>query len=121
MVIRERSALPVILLTLLLGLLMQGMLAGLLFTTLSFEWIYRGLYVLALLLNLMVVHRVNPGSLVASGVVLSPMIMATFATWLVISDQFLASPLALLMLPLAHSVVCVFLLGLRGPPPGGID
>jgi hypothetical protein len=120
-VIRERSALPVILLTLLLGLLMQGMLAGLLFTTLGFEFIYRGLYVLALLLNLRVVVRVNPASLVASCVVLSPMAMATFATWLIISDQFMAGPLALLMLPLLHCVVCVFLLGLRAPPPGGID
>lgn len=110
----ERSALPALLLTLLLGLLMQGMLAGLHFASGRTEWVYRTLYLLALLLNLLAVRRLNPATLSAAVLPLAPIVMAVAVTYLSISDAEAPSQLTLLMLPIVHGAAagCMLLLPL---------
>jgi hypothetical protein len=103
-VIMERSALPALLLTLLLGLLMQAMLAGARYATEQGEWLYRSLYLIALAFNLGAVRRVNPPSLRSACVLLAPMVLTLVCTWLVVEDKSHAAVM-LLVLPIAHALV----------------
>lgn len=98
----ERSALPALLLTLLLGLLMQGMLAGLRFASAQSEWLYRSLYLVALLLNLLAVRRFNPPSISAAVLPLAPIVMAVAITFLSVGDPEAPSQITLLILPVVH-------------------
>ncbi|WP_342113954.1 hypothetical protein [Pseudoduganella sp. OTU4001] len=98
----ERSALPVLLLTLLLGLLMQGMLAGLHFATARSEWMYRTLYLVALLLNLLAVRRLNPASVGDAVLPLAPIVMAVAITYFAVSDPEAPAQVTLLLLPIVH-------------------
>lgn len=110
-VIMERSALPALLLTLLLGLLMQGMLAGLHFATARSEWVYRTLYLVALLLNLLAVRRLNPANLPAAVLPLAPIVMAVAITYFTVSDPDAPAQITLL-LPVVHGAAagCMLLL-----------
>lgn len=112
--IMERSALPALLLTLLLGLLMQGMLAGLHFATARSEWLYRSLYLLALLLNLLAVRRLNPANLSEAVLPLAPMVMAVAITYFSVSDPEAPAQITLLLLPIVHgaAAACMLLLPL---------
>jgi len=107
-VIMERSALPALLLTLLLGLLMQAMLAGARFATEQGEWLYRSLYLIALAFNAGAVRRINPPNFRNACIVLAPMMLALIGTWLVVEDQGHAAVM-LLVLPLAHALVAAYL------------
>jgi len=98
----ERSALPALLLTLLLGLLMQGMLASVHYATADSEWLYRTLYLVALLLNLLAVRHLNPPSVGAAVLPLAPIVMAVAITFFSISDPEAPSQLTLLLLPIVH-------------------
>lgn len=98
----ERSVLPVLLLTLLLGLLMQGMLAGLHFASARLEWLYRTLYLVALMLNLLAVRRLNPATLSAAVLPLAPIVMAVAITYFSVSDPAAPLELALVLLPIVH-------------------
>ena len=111
----ERSALPALLLTLLLGLLMQGMLAGLHFSTARAEWVYRTLYLVALLLNLLAVRRLNPASLSAAVLPLAPIVLAVAITYLSLSDGEAPAQVTLLLLPIVHgaAAACMLLLPLE--------
>jgi len=113
-VIMERSALPALLLTLLLGLLMQGMLAGLHFATARSEWLYRSLYMVALLLNLLAVRRLNPANLSEAVLPLAPMVMAVAITYFSVSDPDAPAQITLLLLPIVHGAAagCMLLLPL---------
>jgi hypothetical protein len=104
----ERSALPALLLALLLGLLMQAMLASARFATEQGEWLYRCFYLIALGLNLGAVRRVNPPSFRSACVVLSPMVLAVAGTWLSIEDEGHATVM-LLVLPAVHSLVAGYM------------
>jgi hypothetical protein len=106
----ERSVLPVLLLTLLLGLLMQGMLAGLHFATARSEWIYRSLYLVALLLNLLAVRRLNPATLSAAVLPLAPIVMAVAITYFSVSDPEAPLQLALVLLPIVHGAAAASML-----------
>ena len=98
----ERSALPALLLTVLLGLLMQGMLAGLHYASARPEWVYRTLYLLALLLNLLAVRRLNPATLAAAVLPLAPIVMAVAITYFSVSDPESPAQVTLLLLPIVH-------------------
>lgn len=106
----ERSALPVLLLTLLLGLLMQGMLTGLHFASVTSEWLYRTLYLVALLLNLLAVRRLNPATVSAARLPLAPIVMAVAITYLSLSDPEAPAQLTLLLLPIVHGAAAGFML-----------
>lgn len=110
----ERSALPALLLTLLLGLLMQGMLAGLHFASSRAEWVCRTLYLVALLLNLLAVRRLNPATLSAAVLPLAPIVMAVALTYYAASDAEAPTQLTLLLLPIVHGAAagCMLLLPL---------
>lgn len=112
--IMERSALPALLLTLLLGLLMQGMLAGVHFATARSEWVYRALYLVALLLNLLAVRRLNPANLSAAVLPLAPIVMAVAITYFSVSDPEAPAQITLLLLPIVHGAAagCMLLLPL---------
>lgn len=111
----ERSALPVLLLTLLLGLLMQGMLAGLHFATARSEWVYRTLYLVALLLNMFAVRRLNPANIAAAVLPLAPIVMAVAITYFSVSDPDAPAQVTLLVLPIVHGAAagCMLLLPLE--------
>lgn len=111
----ERSALPALLFTLLLGLLMQGMLAGLNFATARSEWVYRTLYLVALLFNLLAVRRLNPATVAAAVLPLAPIVMAVAITYLSISDPEAPSQLTLMLLPIVHGAAagCMLLMPLE--------
>jgi hypothetical protein len=111
----ERSALPALLLTLLLGLLMQGMLAGLHFSAGRSEWVIRSLYMVALLLNLLAVRRLNPGTVSAAVLPLSPIVMAVAITYFSASDPEAPPLVTLLLLPIVHgaAAACMLLLPLE--------
>ncbi|MCE3262818.1 MAG: hypothetical protein K0R43_1897 [Pseudoduganella sp.] len=106
----ERSVLPVLLLTLLLGLLMQGMLAGLHFDSPGVEWMYRSLYLAALLLNLLAVRRLNPATLSAAVLPLAPIVMAVAITYFSVSDPAAPLELALVLLPVVHGAAAASML-----------
>lgn len=114
--ILERSALPALLLTLLLGLLMQGMLAGLNFATSRSEWVCRGLYLAALAFNMLAVRRLNPATLAAAVLPLAPVVLAVAVTYFSVSDPEAPSQVTLLMLPIAHgaAAACMLLLPQQG-------
>ena len=111
----ERSALPVLLLTLLLGLLMQGMLAGLHFASARSEWVIRTLYLVALLLNMLAVRRLNPATLAAAVLPLAPIVMAVAITYFSVSDAEAPAQVTLLFLPIVHGAAagCMLLLPLE--------
>jgi len=111
----ERPALPALLLTLLFGLLMQGMLVGLQFATPRAEWVYRTLYLLALLLNILAVRRLNPSTVAAAVLPLAPIVMAVAITFFSVSDPEAPSQLTLLFVPIVHgaAVACMLLLPLE--------
>lgn len=106
--IMERSALPALLLTLLLGLLLQAMLAGARFATEQLEWVYRSLYVTALFLNLGAVRRVNPPSFRSAALLLIPMLAAVLGTWAIIEDTPHAAVM-LFVLPVVHTLVAAYI------------
>lgn len=114
--IMERSALPALLFTLLLGLLMQGMLAELHFATAQSEWVYRSLFLVALLLNMLAVRRLNPADIAASVLPLAPMVMAVAITYFSVSDPEAPALVTLLFLPIVHGAAagCMLLLPLEG-------
>lgn len=116
----ERSALPALLFTLLLGLLMQGMLASLHFATARSEWLYRTLYLAALLLNLLAVRRLNPATLSAAVLPLAPIVMAVAITYFSVSDPEAPALVTLLFLPIVHgaAAACMLLLPLDEDGPG---
>ncbi|WP_156409860.1 hypothetical protein [Duganella sp. Root198D2] len=111
----ERSALPALLLTLLLGLLMQGMLAGVHFSSVRSEWVYRTLYLVALLLNLLAVRRLNPATVSAAVLPLAPIVMAVAITYFSVSDPDAPAQVTLLLLPIVHgaAAACMLLLPLE--------
>lgn len=111
----ERSALPALLLTLLLGLLMQGMLAGLHFASPRSEWVYRTLYLVALLLNMLAVRRLNPATMAAAVLPLAPIVMAVAITYFSVSDPEAPAQVTLLFLPIVHGAAagCMLLLPLE--------
>ncbi len=117
----ERSALPALLLTLLLGLLMQGMLAGLHFASARSEWVCRTLYLVALLLNLLAVRRLNPASVSAAMLPLAPIVMAVVATYFLVSDPEAPVQFTLLLLPIVHGAAagCMLLLPLEDSDGSG--
>ncbi|WP_028100632.1 hypothetical protein [Pseudoduganella violaceinigra] len=108
----ERSALPALLLTLLLGLLMQGMLASAHFSTVRAESVYRILYLAALTLNLLAVRRLQPATLSAAVLPLAPIVMAVAITYFSVSDRDVPAQVTLLLLPIAHGAAagCMLLL-----------
>lgn len=111
----ERSALPALLLTLLLGLLMQGMLAGLHFASARYEWLCRTLYLAALVLNLLAVRRLNPPNIPAAALPLAPIVMAVAITYFSVSDPEAPAQVTLLLLPIVHgaAAACMLLLPLE--------
>jgi len=111
----ERSALPALLFTLLLGLLMQGMLAELHFATARSEWVYRTLYLVALVLNMFAVRRLNPPHISAAILPLAPMVMAVAITYFSVSDPEAPALVTLLFLPIVHgaAAACMLLLPLE--------
>lgn len=106
----ERSALPALLLTVLLGLLMQGMLAGLHYASARSEWVYRTLYLVALLLNLLAVRRLNPATLAAAVLPLAPIVMAVAITYFSVSDPEAPAQVTLLLLPIVHGAAAASML-----------
>jgi len=106
----ERPALPALLLTLLLGLLMQGMLAGLHYASPNAEWVFRTLYLVALLLNIFAVHRLNPPSAGAAVLPLAPISMAVAITYLSISGHEAPSQFTLLVVPIVHAAAAAVML-----------
>jgi len=108
-VIMERSALPALLLTLLLGLLMQAMLVDMRIASGQGEWVYRALYVIALAVNLAAVRRANPPTFRSACVVLAPMVLAVAATWLSITGDDAHAAIMLMVLPIVHTLVAGFL------------
>jgi len=108
----ERPALPALLLTLLLGLLMQAMLASARFAIEQTEWLYRSLYLISMALNLGAVRRVNPPSFRSACFLLAPMVLSLVATWLSIEDAAHAA-IMLLVLPVVHSLVAAWLCIMR--------
>ena len=111
----ERSALPALLFTLLLGLLMQGMLTELHFATGRSEWLYRSLYLVALVLNMLAVRRLNPPNIAAAVLPLAPMVMAVAITYFSVSDPQAPALVTLLFLPIVHgaAAACMLLLPLE--------
>jgi len=87
---------------------MQAMLAGARFATEQGEWLYRSVYVVAMLLNLGAVRRINPPSFRSATILLMPMVGAVLCTWLIIEDVPHAT-IMLLVLPLLHSAVAAYL------------
>ena len=98
----ERSALPALLLTLLLGLLMQGMLAGLHFASARYEWVCRTLYLVARVLHLLAVRRLNPANVSAAALPLAPIVMAVAITYFSVSAPDAPAQVTLLLLPIVH-------------------
>jgi len=108
----ERSALPALLLTLLLSLLMQAILAGASFTAEQNEWAYRSLYGVAMLLSLCAIRRVNPPSFRSATIMLVPTMAAVMSTWLIIEDTPHAAVM-LFVLPVVHALIAAYLLVMR--------
>jgi len=72
----KRSALPIFLLVLLIGLLVQGMLSRLSFAAATEEQLLRGLHLAALAANLAAVWRINPDSPRQAVLVLLPVLLS---------------------------------------------
>lgn len=106
----ERSALPALLFTLLLGLLLQGMLAELHFASAQSEWVYRTLYLVALLLNMLAVRRLNPANMAAAVLPLAPIVMAVAITYFSVSDPEAPALVTLLFLPIVHGAAAACML-----------
>ncbi|MTW13047.1 hypothetical protein GM658_20790 [Pseudoduganella eburnea] len=94
---------------------MQGMLAELHFATARSEWVYRTLYLLALLLNMLAVRRLNPATIGAAILPLAPIVMAVAITYFSVSDPEAPALVTLLFLPIVHGAAagCMLLLPLE--------
>ncbi len=72
----KREALPIFLLVLLIGVLVQGMLSRLSFEMVDEERLLRGLHLAALAANLAAVWRINPASAGQACLALLPIVLS---------------------------------------------
>ncbi len=108
----NRSTLPILLLVLLLGLLIQSMLFGVAYSSALEEWLLRGLNLLALGLNLVAVRRLDPATLSRTWAALAPVVISGVLHRVNIGNG--ESGLLIYCLPLLHGVLAWLLLRLPG-------
>lgn len=106
----NRSTLPILLLVLLLGLLIQSMLFGLVYDSALEEWTLRGLNLLALALNLLAVRRLDPATLTRTWAALAPVVISGVLHRINIGNG--DSAIIIFLLPLLHGVLSWLLLRL---------
>ncbi|WP_256079821.1 hypothetical protein [Massilia sp. YIM B04103] len=110
----NRSTLPILLLVLLLGLLIQSMLFGIAYASALEEWTLRGMNLLALLINLVAVRRLDPATLTRTWAALAPVVISGVLHRINIGGD---SEIIVFLLPLLHGGLSWLLLRLPDQMP----